>query len=144
MVLHGVKAANLYQKPCPADQCQDISSQRSARTVNLYQKPYSLPDARALMDHARKLVNAGIPNTRLKRFGYAPSLGKINGTLECLKLYTRTGKDQRPIIWNALDHFDCMSNIPWKEVAQKDKDNAQADTTMLADMIELTGFIRKD
>ena len=112
------------------------------RPVKLYQKPYSLPDACALMDHARNLTEAGIPNTRLKRFGYAPSLGKINGTLECLKLYTRTSKAQRKVIWKALERFECMPNIPWKEIRDEKGETLEA-TTVLSDMTELAGFMRK-
>lgn len=105
--------------------------------VKLYQKPYSLTDAQALLDHARNLVNSDIPGTRLKRFGYAPFLGKINGTLECLKLYIRTRKEQRPAIWNALDRFGC--SFPWKEV-KNDKRKTVEVTTMLTDLIELASF----
>ena len=108
---------------------------RGARRLLLYQKPYSLPDAKALLEHAQDLIKKGIPRTRLKRLGYAPSLGKVNGTLECLKLYCRTRKEeQRMAIWAALDRFDCASNMPWKA-------NPSYDTTVLVDLIELTDFI---
>ncbi len=126
---------------------------KGARPVKLHQKPYSLPDAQTLLKHARNLTEADIPNTRLKRFGHAPSLGKMNGTLECLMLYTRTKKKQRSIIWDALKSFDCVSNIPWKEpeeekknktdIEQKDKKREDT-TTVLSDLIELTGFMRKN
>ena len=101
----------------------------------LYQKPYSLEDAQALLDHARSLVAEGIPGTRLKRFGYAPSLGKVNATLECLKLYTRTRKEHRLAIWEALDRFGCAGgSMPWKK-----QDSHY--TTALIDLMELTEFI---
>ena len=108
---------------------------QGARRLLLYQKPYSLRDAGALLEHAQDLIEKGIPRTRLKRFGHAPSLGKVNGTLECLKLYCRTrNEDQRMAIWAALDRFDCAGNIPWKA-------NPSYDTTVLADLIELTEFM---
>ena len=80
-----------------------------AKPIKLYQKPYSLDDAEVLYEHANNLVQIGIPKTRLRRFGYAPTLGKPNGTLECLKLYTRTRKKEHKLaIWNTLSHFDCI------------------------------------
>lgn len=106
-----------------------------AKPVKLYLKPYSLQDAEALLEHAKELVGKKIPRTRLKRLGYAPSLGKVNGTLECLKLYSRTRKeDQRLAIWTALGRFDCATNIPWKETPSHD-------TTVLVDLIELIDFV---
>jgi predicted metal-binding protein len=103
-------------------------------SLKLYQKPYSLEDAKAILHHAQELVNVGIPSTRLNRLGNAPTLGKINGILECLKLYTRTkaGK-QRLAIWDALERFGCVRNMPWNE------DNPIA-STMLVDLIEIVGF----
>jgi CRISPR-associated protein Cmr2 len=105
--------------------------------VKLYQKPYSLTDAQSLLDHARNLIKSDIPGTRLKRLGYAPFQGKINGTLECLKIYTRTRKEQRTAIWNALDRFGCL--FPWKEVKNEKRETVEV-TTMLTDLIELAGF----
>ncbi|MDM8525794.1 hypothetical protein QUF80_20675 [Desulfococcaceae bacterium HSG8] len=119
-----------------------------ATDVKLYQKPYSLTDARVLMEHARNLIEAGIPNTRLKRFGYAPSLGKNNGSLECIKLYARSGIEQRLVIRDALKRFGCLRDIPWKKPEQEKGDNKHKDkedphTTVLSDIIELVGFMRK-
>jgi hypothetical protein len=97
-----------------------------------------LQDIQALLKHAKELVEKKIPHTRLKRLGYAPSLGKVNGTLECLKLYCRTRKpEQRMAIWNALDYFNCATNIPWKE----DPSHEKPDSTMLVDLIELIDFV---
>ncbi len=111
--------------------------------VKLYQKPYSLTDAQALLEHARNLVKSDIPGTRLKRLGYAPFLGKINGTLECLKIYVRTPKEKRPAIRDALDCFGCLSKIPWKEVENEKGEIVKA-TTMLTDLIEITSFIKSE
>lgn len=106
--------------------------------IRLYQKPYSLEDAEDLLTHARSLKNL-IPSTQLNRLGNAPTSGKINGTLECLKIYTRTPKgDKRLAIWNALSRFDCIINMPWNE------NNEDEDTTMVVDLAELAGFCRSD
>jgi hypothetical protein len=106
----------------------------------LYQKPYCLEDIQALLEHARNLVRVKIPRTRLKRLGYAPSLGKTNATLECLKVYMRTrNKDHRLAIWQALGHFGCMGDtIPWR---QEDSGDSRHYTTVLMDLIELTEFM---
>lgn len=107
-------------------------------SLRLYQKPYSLEDATAILHHAQELVNADIPSTRLNRLGNAPTLGKVNGILECLKLYTRAKKDkQRPAIWDALGRFGCVRNMPWNE------DNPIA-STVLVDLIEIVGFCEKN
>ncbi|OQX24712.1 MAG: hypothetical protein BWK80_19430 [Desulfobacteraceae bacterium IS3] len=108
--------------------------------VKLYQKPYSLPDAQAILEHARNLINADIPGTRLKRLGYAPFMGKINGTLECLKLYIGTRKkEQRAVIRDALDRFGCL--FPWREIKNEKREAVEV-TTVLTDLIELAGFIK--
>jgi hypothetical protein len=73
----------------------------------------------------------------LRRLGNAPSLGKMNGTLECLKIYTRTPKEQREAIWQALSRFNCAKNIPWNE-------GESEDTTMLVDLMELVDFCGKN
>jgi len=106
-----------------------------ARPVKITHKPYALEDAEALMQNAKALFESGIPRSRLKRFGHAPFMGKMNGTIECLKLYTRIKKsEQRPIFWKALSDFDCVTNMPWKET------DAPPATTMLADLMELVEF----
>lgn len=103
------------------------------KRIRLYQKPYSLEDAKALQASAESLVNAGISATRLRRLGYAPSMGKMNGTLECLKIFVRSGAAQQQAIWSALARFNCVENIPWKE-------DVLEDSTMLLDLMELAGF----
>lgn len=111
--------------------------------AKLYQKPYSLENAEILLDHARCLLLAGIPGTRLKRLGYAPFSGKMNGTLECLKLYTRSKKgEQRLAIRNALEQFGCWANMPWREAEKTDENSEDklSVSTMLTDLIELTEF----
>lgn len=118
--------------------CRTIHMEiKKDKPIRLYQKPYSLEDAEALLEHGRNLREIGIPKTRLNRLGNAPTLGKINGTLECLKLYTRTSanpqRNQRKAIWDALARFDCITNMPWK-------DEGSFDSTMLVDLIELAGF----
>lgn len=116
----------------------EIYGKLGRKSIKLYRKPYSLIDAKALWNSACKLVQTGIPSTRLNRMGYAPSLGKMNGTLECLKLYTRTRSDyQRLAIGDALARFDCIRNMPWNE-------GDLEDTTVLVDLMELVGFCGND
>lgn len=116
----------------------EIYGKLGRKSIKLYRKPYSLIDAKALWNSACNLVQMGIANTRLNRMGYAPSLGKMNGTLECLKLYTRTrAEDQRLAIWDALARFDCIRNMPWNE-------GDLEDTTVLVDLMELVGFCGND
>lgn len=105
--------------------------------TQLYQKPYSLEALERLWAHAERLVSAQIPQSRLKRFGNAPSLGKFKGSLEFLKTYVRTKQDHRTLINEALAEFGCSGpHIPWR---QED----QHYSTMLADLIELTEFVSK-
>lgn len=107
------------------------------KTIRLYQKPYSLEKAKLLFNSANNLVKAGIPSTRLKRLGYAPTLGKMNGTLECLRIYTRTDIKQRQVIWDTLAQFNCVQNMPWNE-------GEKEDTTVLIDLMEIVGFCFKN
>jgi len=111
---------------------------QETRPVRLYRKPYAIEDCKALLEEAQNLKSAGVPSTRLNRLGAAPALGKMNGTLECLKLFCNTrSKDQQSAIESALRRFDCMSdNIPWSKGAEENKH----DDTVLVDLIELTGF----
>jgi len=106
------------------------------KKIRLFHKPYSLEETKDLLSHAQKLSASKIPRTRLKRLGFAPALGKMNGTLECLKLYMRTGeKNQKALIREALLRFDCFQNMPWNEK------NSEYDWTMLVDLMELTDLI---
>jgi hypothetical protein len=114
----------------------ELPTRKDQKSIRLYQKPYSLKDAKALLGSAQALAASGISGTRLHRLGNAPSLGKMNGTLECLKLYTRTPKEKRSVIWKALEHFDCIGNMPWHE-------GDASETTMLVDLMELVAFCGK-
>ncbi|KPA14385.1 hypothetical protein MHK_005406 [Candidatus Magnetomorum sp. HK-1] len=106
-----------------------------APNMRLYQKPYALEDAQTLYDHAKKLARE-IPGTRLKRLGASPTMGKVNGTLETLKLYTSTPKGkQRQLIWDAFSDFRCIENMPWKS------EDEHCQSTMIIDLVELAGFI---
>ncbi len=112
----------------------------------LYQKPYSLKDATDLLHHARKLANSGIPHNRLKRLENAPLLGMLGGTLECLKIYTRTDMAKRHLLWDALARFRCAHDlIPWAPPdparVENGKDEEEVWNTVVMDLVELTEFI---
>ncbi len=108
------------------------------RKIRLYRKPYSCEDARALLGFAVKIKNSGIPGTRLKRFGYAPTLGRVNGSLECLKLYTRARQGpQRVSIMEALEYFGCARQMPWND------ESDQYISTVLSDLVEIAEFCGK-
>lgn len=104
--------------------------------LRLTQKPYSLDNLRELFNCARELIQSGIPRTRLHRLGYAPTLGKMNGTLEFLNTYIRTSQnEQKGFIQKSLDLFGCAGmDIPWKE-------EEEAYSTILLDLVELTDLI---
>lgn len=104
----------------------------------IYQRPYSLENAKQLYDHAVKLKKSGIPKTRLNRMGNAPAMGKIDGIIEFLNLFTRATDDQRKIVSDALAQFDCLAHMPWK------KEDEILHSTVLVDLIELSDFIIKD
>ena len=113
--------------------------------LQLHRKPYSLKEAEALLKHAENLIRSGIPSTRLKRFGYAPFLGKMSGTLECLNLYVRTKEEQRLSIVRPMMQFKCFENMPWeKEKVRQDGEEDQKDKkpirTMLTDLMEIVEF----
>jgi len=111
-------------------------SDATEKPLYLYQKPYAIDDAQKLYNHAKQLSQV-IPGTRLKRFGVAPTLGKVNGILETLKLYTNTPKGTpRQAVWDAFNAFDCIQNMPWKI-----SDNEKSQSTMIVDLVELAGFI---
>lgn len=108
--------------------------------VKLTRKPYSLDEAESLLSHAKAIVASGIPRSRLKRFGYAPFFGKVDGTLECLKLYTRIrGEDQRLTFWSSLSEFDCITNMPW-QITTRGGDVEALPKTVLTDLIEIVEF----
>ena len=125
-------------------------SSKGKRKIRLYQKPYSLEDAEALLNHAQDLKNSGIPSTRLKRLGSAPALGKVNGSLECMKLYTRMPMEKRRAIWQALDRFGCNEIMPWdKKHHERDprlprmpwnEKHDEYDSTVLVDLMEIAAF----
>lgn len=102
----------------------------------LHQKPYSLEDAEVLLYHARRIVELGVPKTKLHRFSQTPSMGKINSTLEFLRLYTRISEVHRSALHQALDHFGCMvsKDMPWRT-------DGQQYTTVLLDLVELTALV---
>ena len=117
----------------------EFGRRNTGKKIRLWQKPYSLEDAEALLLHARNLKEKGIPGTRLKRFGYAPTLGKMNGTVECLMLYARTPKgEKRRAILEALERFGCVPNMPWNET------NDDYDSTVLVDLMEIADLCEKN
>ncbi len=117
-------------------------SQAGRKPIKISQKPYSLEDAEALFESAQRLRDERIPKTRLNRLGHAPTLGKINGTLECLKLFTRSRPGpQRRAIWDALERFDCVEGMPWKENFSSETGKTHH-STVLVDMIEIAGFCK--
>jgi len=108
--------------------------------LKLYQKPYSLNETKSLLHHA-KILKDLIPSTRLKRLGNAPALGKMNGTLECLKIYTRTPKgEKRTALQQALGQFGCFTNMPWKSHSA-DCSGDDYCSTVLSDLIEVIDFL---
>ncbi|KPA19007.1 hypothetical protein MHK_000785 [Candidatus Magnetomorum sp. HK-1] len=115
-----------------------IEDDKPYQKLKLYQKPYSLDNAEKLYEYAQNLVEK-IPNSRLKRFGVAPNLGKVNATLECLSLYTGSkDSSQRTAIWEALSQFECMEEMPWKIEDQ----STNHYSTMIIDLVELADFIK--
>ncbi len=114
--------------------------QKNGKNLKLYQKPYALEDAQSLLGHARQLLYANIPRTRLKRLGYTPFEDKMNGTLDFLKLYTRSQiGEQRTAIRNAMEAFGCVPNMPWKEPSGNEGDERWT-TTMITDLMEIAQF----
>lgn len=114
-----------------------LVSQKGER-ISLYQGPYTLKEAEALLDNARKLKESGIPSSRLHRLGEAPFRGKTNGTIETLILYGRSSgyaeKPQRLAIWEALDGFGCMDSMPWH------RENENQLSTVLVDLVDIATF----
>ena len=108
--------------------------------IRLYQKPYSLDDARRLLGHAEKL--SVLPRSRLRALaeavGSASYTGWMGSTLDCLKLYGRTRKQEhREALFAALKEFNCASNeLPWK------REGASL-CTVLLDLIEITDFVTR-
>lgn len=105
--------------------------------IKLYRKPYSLEEAKILLRHAKELSQK-VPRSRLKRYGYAPLKGLMQGTLETLHLYCGSkSKNHRNTVAEALNDFDCFGNMPWN------RDGDQVSTVMV-DLIELTEFVTGD
>lgn len=108
--------------------------------LHLFMGPYTLEQAEDLMAHARNLKQSSIPSTRLHRLGEAPFMGKVNATIESLTLYGRCsrGSGQRLTIWNALDRFGCMQNMPWRQEGETQS------STVLVDLVQIAQFIKKE
>jgi len=120
--------------------------ERDGSKTKLYMRPYSLEDAQALLDHARTLAKE-LPSTRLNKLGNAPLLGRINGTLEFLRLYirihniekTQTEQKQTKALLDALKRFECLQKMPWNEVKSNED---KYYTTVLVDLIEIAGLCK--
>jgi GGDEF domain-containing protein len=118
-----------------ADSRRNHLTIKGEQPLLLYQKPYLLKDAEMLLEYARNLVSQKTPRSRLKRLGCTPSLGKVGGMIECMKVFARTrDEQQRMAIWKALDHFGCSGSMPWR-------DGLDHDDTVLVDLMELTEFV---
>ena len=106
--------------------------------LRLYKKPYSLDQARKLLFHAQNLKNKRVPNIRMKKLGASPGLGKVNATVECLKLMARLDtKEQRAAVREALAEFGCLENLPWSQLNREE----QAYDTVLLDLVEISQFV---
>lgn len=115
-----------------------LTKTSAGERLRLYQGPYTLDEARILLDHGKRLRESNIPSGRLHRLGEAPFLGKINGTIETLTLYGRCrSNDQKKAIWDALSEFDCLPLMPWYQ-----NKNENETSTVLPDLIQMTEFIR--
>jgi len=102
----------------------------------LYRKPYSLEDWEILLHCGRELARVKMARSRLKRLGQAPSLGKANGSLECLMASMNATKEQRRVLWEALNRFECGGGeLPWRE--EEAEDGSRRFSTMLVDLVEL-------
>ncbi|HLC14732.1 MAG TPA: hypothetical protein VJL89_00700 [Thermodesulfovibrionia bacterium] len=120
--------------------------ERDGCKTKLYMRPYSLEDAEALLKHARTLAKE-LPSTRLYKLGNAPLLGRINGTLEFLRLYIRihniekaqTEQKQTKALSDAFKRFECLQKMPWNEV-KSNKDKYY--TTVLVDLMEIACFCK--
>ncbi|MEW6296027.1 MAG: hypothetical protein AB1467_07135 [Candidatus Diapherotrites archaeon] len=97
--------------------CRDTHLLRlEAKPLRLTAKPYSLEDAQAIWDQARKLAEADFPRSRLYALGTAPTKGKINATLECLTIWGRTkAKEHRQLVGEALNLCGDPIMFPWRE-----------------------------
>lgn len=105
-------------------------------TIQLYQGPYTLDEADALVRHAENLKRVGIASNRLNRLGEAPFSGRMNGSLETLIIYGRTfSRRQKKALRDALAQFGCIKEMPWRI-------GSGATSTVLVDLIQLTAFER--
>jgi hypothetical protein len=104
--------------------------------VRLYGGPYSLENADALLEHAGRLKRSRIPRSRLHRLGEAPFKGTVSGTIETLTIYGRCKtSEQKQAIWQALDRFDCLYEMPWKR-------EGKVISTAVTDLIRIAEFIQ--
>ncbi len=104
-------------------------------SLHLTHRPYSLEDMAALWEEARTVSQSGMPRSRMKRMGTAPTLGKVQANLQFYTLLSRT--HQKTVVWKALERFGCrLDEAPW---VQKD------DTlgTVLGDLMELVEITPK-
>lgn len=119
---------------------RDHLSLRTAKNVRirLYDGPYTLDEAQALLDHSRNLKSSNVPASRLHRLRQAPFLGKVNGTIETLRAYDGSRDDrQKEAICRALDRFGCFTLMPWR------RDDEEI-STVVVDLVEIAGLTRSE
>ncbi|MBI2840802.1 MAG: hypothetical protein HYX75_20990 [Acidobacteria bacterium] len=105
--------------------------------LHFHCRPYSLDQAHKLLQHAAAIVASDLPRSRTIRLRQAPFLGKMNGTIECLKLIGRVKeKGQRQVLLDALNELDCLTSLPWRDL------EGTVCSTALVDLIELTELMR--
>jgi len=100
-------------------------------------RPYSLEDAKKLLENARKLSN--LPRTKLQKLYDSAFLNKGMAQLETIRVFTRLKEkeNERMVFREAIESFDCFKLMPWK----KENDVYK---TMIPDVVELIDFVRTE
>lgn len=134
-------ASNYNQVRVSDSRSRHLQFKQGDTRGQLYQKPYSLEDAKSLLEHAKKLST--LPRSRLQALaaavGATPEWGWMNTTLDCLKIYGRIrDKEQKESLFAALEVFGCTSHdLPWKV------QNGRMSTSLL-DLIEIAELIPRE
>lgn len=107
--------------------------EKDHKTYYRTMRPYNVEDLKKLLNFAKRLKREEFPRTKLQQLYNAPFLGRENGMLKCIEVYSRCSKEERKILMDTLTAFECWDKMPWRE----EKNDVM---TMLTDLIDLYEF----
>lgn len=107
--------------------------EKGSKTSYITMRPYEVDKLEELFQFAKTFKRESFPRTKLQQLYPAPFLGRENGMLRCIEVYSRCKKEERQLLMEAFNTFNCWDKMPWKD----EEDKA---ATMLTDLIDILEF----